>query len=330
MSQPLRRFFGRFQNWIGILILLNFIGMAVLSRYVPALYSLTGPGSSGQTLTLEEQHIKNELDRKPLPPSSEHPLGTLVRQMDILDGLVSGTRQALEFSLKAGLISAAIGLRVGAVSAYAGGWVNGLVLRISDGMLAVPLIAMLVMIQQVKAVMFAGLSEGDLVFSSTPGGQTVMSEDLQRAISFDPLLWAIIAVNWVPYTRMINARILILKEATYIQAAHAMGASPWRIIWRHLLPNAIAPTLVLLARDLGWLVILQASLQYAGFGGGSVWGAQLLQGRDWIIGPGGNPFGYWWVWLPGTVVLILYGLAWNLIGDGLNEALNPKPVAQYS
>jgi peptide/nickel transport system permease protein len=207
---------------------------------------------------------------------------------------------------------------IGATSAYLGGMFNGLTLRFSDGLLAVPLIAVVVMIRQIQASMLSRVTLSELA-------------------SFDVVLWAVIAINWIPYARITNALVTTLKESQFVYAARVVGARQGRIILRHLLPNAISPALVMAARDLGWLVILQASLQFAGIGASiqaslqflgigvsSDWGTALLQGRNWIIGVGGNPFGYWWVWLPGTLVLVLYGIGWNLIGDGLDEALNPR------
>lgn len=312
MKVPLHRFFMRLPNWIGILILFYIVGMAILSLMVGP----PSPTPADQRLTVEQLTAKMKKDEAPQPPSFEHPLGTLTQQRDILDQLVYGAGQALAFSLKAGLISAAIGVLLGSISAYLGGWVNGLVMRFSDGVLAMPLITGYAVLVQSHNVLLLKL------FRNSPGS----SQAFARLLAFDALLWAIILLNWVPYARIINAMVTSLKESQFIQAARAMGASPWRIILRHLLPNAISPALVMLARDLGWVVILQATIQYAGLGGGSVWGRQLLDGRNWIIGPGGNPFGYWWVWLPGTVLIILYGVGWNLIGDGLNDAFNPRQV----
>jgi peptide/nickel transport system permease protein len=319
MSLPLHRFFSRFQNWIGILILLDFIAVALLSGLVKY------PGDTpGQLLPYAEQRIKNQKDRVPQPPSREHPLGTLIRQQDILKLLVQGTPQALEFSLKAGLISAGIGVFLGASSAYGGGLWGRWVIRFSDGLLAVPLIIGILMIKQIQAVMFSGLTPSQLASTIGPDGVYVPSPSVARIVSIDPILWAIILVNWIPYARILHAMVTTIKDAPFVQAARAVGAGSWRIILCHLLPNTISPALVMLVRDLGWLVILKASLQFAGMGGDSIWGGQLLTGRDWIIGAGGNPFEYWWVWLPGTLVLVLYGISWNLLGDGMNEALDPR------
>jgi peptide/nickel transport system permease protein len=313
VSSLLHNFFKKPQNGLGILIILGFVSLAIIA----AVHS---PNGQTPTLTWEQLRVKNQLDQAPQPPSSGHPLGTLIHQADILDGLIRGSRQALEFSLKAGLASAVIGVIAGAAGANLGGWINGLLLRFSDSLLAIPIISVYVIIHQLQTVMIAAIPGSGL--NSMEGPSPLQS----WFISFDALLWAIVLINWIPYARLTNARVTILKISEFVQAARALGAGQVRIIFRHLLPNAISPALVMLSRDLGWLVILQTSLQFAGFGGGSIWGDHLLSGRDWIIGAYGNPFGYWWVWLPGTFLIVLYGIGWNLVGDGLNDALNPYTI----
>jgi peptide/nickel transport system permease protein len=84
---------------------------------------------------------------------------------------------------------------------------------------------------------------------------------------------------------------------------------------------------VLAARDVGGMVILQATFTFIGLGGDSPWGRILSTARDWIVGPGGNPFVYWWTYLPTTIALILFGISWNMLGDSLNDWLNPRRVA---
>jgi peptide/nickel transport system permease protein len=82
--------------------------------------------------------------------------------------------------------------------------------------------------------------------------------------------------------------------------------------------------IVLVARDVGGMVLLQATFTFIGLGGNSLWGMLLVRGRDWILGPGGNILTFWWVFMPATLALVLFGVGWNLLGDGLNEVLNPR------
>jgi peptide/nickel transport system permease protein len=126
------------------------------------------------------------------------------------------------------------------------------------------------------------------------------------------------------YARLTNSRVLGLKHTEFIEAARAMGASGGRIILRHLIPNSVSPAIVLAARDIGGMVLMQATLTFIGIGGGSEWGEILATGRRWIIAPGGNPLTYWWVFVPVTLALVIFGIGWNLLGDGLNDWLDPQ------
>jgi peptide/nickel transport system permease protein len=121
-----------------------------------------------------------------------------------------------------------------------------------------------------------------------------------------------------------NASMTQLRQSDYIEAAIAMGASGPRLIRKHFLPNAISPTMVLMARDVGGMVVLAAAFIFIGFGGDIAWGIILVSSRDFVIGLGGNPFVYWWSFLPFALALTLFALGWNLLGDGLNSALNPR------
>jgi len=120
-----------------------------------------------------------------------------------------------------------------------------------------------------------------------------------------------------------------VKQADYITASKALGASHTRILFRHLIPNSTAPAIIVLARDIGGVVLLQAALTFIGMGGNSLWGELLVFGRRWIIGPGGNFMTYWWTYLPATLAIIFFGIGWNLLGDGLNDWLNPRSSQQF-
>ena len=139
----------------------------------------------------------------------------------------------------------------------------------------------------------------------------------------DPILISLIIFSWMPIARIVNTMVVTLKQTDFIQAARAMGGSPLWVIRRHLLSNAIGPALVLASRDVGSSVILQATITFIGLGGASPWGILLSLGRNWVIGPGGNLLAAWWVFLPMTLAIIFFGVGWNLIGDGLAEALDP-------
>jgi peptide/nickel transport system permease protein len=126
------------------------------------------------------------------------------------------------------------------------------------------------------------------------------------------------------YARIVNTNVVQLRRIEYVEAARSVGVGNARIILRHILPNAIAPAIVLAARDVGAMVILESAFAFIGMGGAVEWGMMLVAGRDYVIGIGGNPLAYWWTFLPASAALALFGVAWNLVGDGMNTVLNPR------
>ena len=128
----------------------------------------------------------------------------------------------------------------------------------------------------------------------------------------------------MPYARITNTLVVQLRRVEYVVAARSLGAGNGRIILRHLLPNALSPALVLVARDIGAMVMLESAFTFIGMGGSTEWGVLLVTGRDYVIGIGGDPLAYWWTFIPASVALALFGIGWNLLGDGLNARLNPR------
>jgi peptide/nickel transport system permease protein len=242
-------------------------------------------------------------------------------QLDVFYTLVWGTRSALRFGLLVTLLTGLIGVTIGALSAYLGGWPGMVAMRIVDAFLAFPLIAGVVILQQLATVQESSFVLTRMSVGSAPPEPTFFQTLLQQA---DPVMLAFILFLWMPYARLTHTMVLQMKGTEFMEAARALGASSGRIVLHHLIPNSISPAIVLAARDIGLVVILQASLTFIGIAESSEWGALLSIGRRWIIGTGGNPFTYWWVFAPGTLALIFFGVGWNLLGDGLNDWLNPR------
>lgn len=282
---------------VGLVIACSFVAVAIAA---PSLAPREDPDVAS-----DFRQVGRSVDHVPHPPSAIARLGTLPGQMDVYYTVVWGTRSALRFGLLAAFGSATIGTLIGLVSGYLGGWPNKLVMGIVDAFLAFPAIAGLWLVQRV-------------FFSAGQGGAFTGLVNFLSTMRAEPLLVTLILFSWMPYARIINAGTLRLKQTDYVQAARALGSGGARILLRHLLPNSISPVIVLVARDIGGMVMLAAAFTFVGFSGGSSWGGLLALGRDWIIGPGGNPFTYWWTYLPATLALLLFGIGWNLIGDGLN------------
>lgn len=330
-----RRFFFNRLNLSSCAIVVFFVFVAVAA---PLLAPADDPSHPTPFKLVESR------ERDPLRPGRDAPLGTatyfdfpdVLFHFDILHSLIWGTRAALRFGLVVALSTACIGVLIGVTSGYLGGWINGLVMRIADALLAFPLIAGIWLFRQIMATANARVM--------IPGFQIVTAPPtpLQRLVltlRLDPIMVALILFSWMPYTRIVSANIILLKQTEYVQAARSLGASAPRIVLRHLLPNAIAPAIVLVARDVGGMVVLRAAFTFIGLGGSvispldssgggeiSEWSRLLLLGRHWIIGQGGNPLSYWWVYLPATLALLLFGVGWNVLGDRLNTLLNPREV----
>ena len=315
--RPLRVFLSRWQNWLGLLIVFAF---TVVSLAAPLL------SQPNDTTWGAFKMVGRSTDFTPHPPSDVAPLGTLPGQIDVYHALVWGGREAMIFGLSVALGALLFGSLFGAIAGYAGGAVNGVMMRVADAFLTFPALAGVVFLQQLVAVTIESL--GGVSFNSYYHGPVA---DFQFTpppfavflMKVDPILISLILFSWMPIARIVNTMVITLKQTDFIQAARAMGGGPLWVIRRHLLPNAIGPALVLASRDVGSSVILQATITFIGLGGASPWGILLSLGRNWVIGPGGNLLSAWWVFLPMTLAIIFFGVGWNLIGDGLAEALDP-------
>ena len=301
MSHP-RRLLRNRQIVVACIVLACFVAVAILA---PRLAPPDDPENPGGTHVAGKSHSPI-----PRPPSDEALLGTTTGQVDVFYSLIWGARSALRFGLLVALTTAVIGTLVGAISGYSGRLVHGLLMRITDAFLAFPVLAGVWLLRQV-------MQPATTYAEPTPIQQAFYD------LGLDPILLTLILLSWMPYARLTSAGVVQLKQTEYIQAARSLGVRNARIILRHLLPNALPPVIVLAARDVGAMVIQAAALTFIGLGASTEWGLLLVIGRDYVIGLGGNPLTYWWVFVPATLALILFGIGWNLLGDGLNSALDP-------
>jgi len=224
------------------------------------------------------------------PPSPEHWLGTDQLGRDILSRLVYGARISLVIGVVVVALAGIFGTFIGLVAGYAGGLVDEGLMRLTEVFLAFPPL--------ILAMAIAG----------------ALGPSLQNAII------AIAAVTWAVYARLARGQILALRRREYVEAARSIGASPMRIIARHLLPNAIAPLLVQASFDMGAAIIAAAGLSFIGFGAQPPtpeWGVMISEGRNFIST---EP---WLSLFPGLAILFAVG-AFNLLGDGLRDVLDPR------
>ena len=317
-----RRFFRRWPNVVALIIILLFVGVA----FTADLLAPHGDFTWATKLNWPDDPLKV----KPHPPSLDVPLGTVVfhrnQQVDVFAVLTHGTRSALKYGLITAFLTAAIGILVGGISAFLGGMFNTIAMRITDGMMAIPVIVGVFMLDQLLLFATGDQKAGSLTYFIPRGQSAALLFAASLINIFDPVILAIILFSWMPYARLTNAIVMRVKQSTYIEAARAMGAENGWLLFKHLLPNSISPSVVLFARDIGGMVVLLATLTFIGIGANLEWGWLMALSRSWLIGTFWELVGRWWMFIPVIVVLVLFGTSWNMLGDGLNDWLNPYSV----
>jgi peptide/nickel transport system permease protein len=234
---------------------------------------------------------------QPAPPDAIHPLGTTEGQFDILYGIVWGTRTAFLVGILITGITLLIGMTVGTVSAFYGGTVDEAIQRVVEIFLAFPYL--------LAAITLAAVL-GPKVHNGIVTGMIALT-----------------AFGWPSYARLVRGDVLAIKERDYVLAAHSVGVRDLRMILRHILPNAMYSVLVVASLDIGTYVLSFAALSFLGVGaeiGYADWGQMLSFARNWIP----DLATYWWILVYPGSALILYVLAWNLVGDAFRDALDPK------
>jgi peptide/nickel transport system permease protein len=223
-------------------------------------------------------------------PSAEHFLGTDVYGRDIYTRILFGTRIAIHVALGAVLLAAAIGIPLGAISGYAGGWVDTVTMRFIDAFLAFP----------------GRLLAIALVAAMGP--------------KFVTLYIAIGVTSFPAYTRVVRGSVLSQKEKEYVEAARMTGEAGWRILFFQVLPNCVAPILVLISLDFAHAILVESSLSFLGLGfppPAPSWGLMLSEARGYMeLAPHVAIF-------PGLVISITI-LGFNLLGDGLRDVFDPR------
>lgn len=222
--------------------------------------------------------------------SFSHPLGTDRLGRDLLARVVYGARVSLAAGAVTVLLSGALGAAVGLLAGYYRGRVDAVLMRATDATLSFPVILLA------------------LILAVTVGP------------SFVNVVIAIAVILWARFARVIRGEVLSLMERDFVGQARIAGCSAWRIITRHLLPNTLNTLVVLLTLQIGYVIILEASLSFLGAGippPTPAWGSMIAEGRDFITSA-------WWVsFFPGLAILLV-SLAFNLLGDWLRDTLDPK------
>jgi ABC-type dipeptide/oligopeptide/nickel transport system permease subunit len=257
-------------------------------------------------------YSKQNLDAVEQPPSWTYPLGTDELGRDQLSRLIWGARTAVIVAPTVTLLWIGLGVLMGALAGYLGGRAETVIMRLADILFAFPglLFAMLISatIQpRIEASMkgIAGLRE------------------LVRAgyAEFFVVILALSLVGWGGMARLVRGQFLSLKQEEFVLAARAIGASTWRIIWRHILPNALAPIIVSISMGMGGAITAEATLSFLGIGiqpPTPSWGAMIFD--NYTFWRRSFPVAFRLLWLPGLIIAVVR-FAFNFLGDGLNEAV---------
>jgi peptide/nickel transport system permease protein len=234
--------------------------------------------------------VLQDLDNRLLPPSTLHWMGTDDLGRDILSRILWGARITLTVVALVAVIVAPVGLAVGVLAGYFGGWVDAALMRITDIFMAFP--------RLILALAF--------VAALGPG--------IENAVI------AIAITSWPPYARMARAETLTVRQSDFIAAARLLGASPLRILSGHIVPLCLSSLIVRVTLDMAGIILTAAGLGFLGLGAqppSPEWGAMISAGRRYILDQ-------WWVAaMPGLAILIV-SLGFNLLGDGLRDVFDPK------
>ncbi|MCI4434964.1 MAG: ABC transporter permease [Thermoplasmata archaeon] len=275
---------------IGLIIVLVYFIIALLDQVDPYILGIT---TNVNTL------IPNYVNTAPQPPSwltnpwdFSLPFGTTYPGINLYDGIIKAIRIDIAFSLFVVVSGAIIGIVLGVFSAFYGGWFDEIIMRLTD------------------------------IFFSIPYLVLVIALGVFLGRSLEILSIGLIILWWPIYARVVRGQALSIKEQTYVEAARASGVKNSRIIFRHILPNTMAPIFVQFSFDLATIVLALATLYFIGFAPSNSWLPEL--GFLSSIGYEYAIVGDWWTIVFPGFALMIFALGMNLLGDGLRDALDPR------
>ncbi len=285
---------------------LSFLGLVI--AILTVLLGLFGPSIAPYDYTeMDLLHVRE-------PPSIKYWLGTDEVGRDLLSRVLVGARTGVFVGLFVSIATTGLGVLVGAISAYAGGWLDNVIMRLTDIIMSFP------------GIVFAAFINATL---QRPIAETLqkVSEALGVAflqdrvfLDYVVVLSALVMVQWPDMARLVRGQILSLREKDFVLAAHSLGTPGWQIIRRHLIPNTMGPIIVAATVGFGTAVLTESSLSYLGLGirpPGASWGQMIFSSmNEWQTRPH-------LVAVPAiTLAICVFGF--NFLGDGLNDALNPR------
>jgi peptide/nickel transport system permease protein len=259
------------------------VGLVIIGLMI--LFSFLGP------LLYRTDQVHTAILQATLPPGPGHPLGTDEVGYDVLGRLMVGGQTSLEVGIAAALIATTFGMVWGAIAGFTGGLLDAAMMRLVDGLIAIPALFLLVVL-------------GTIVTPSVP-----------------ILIVVVAAISWLVPARLIRAETLSLRTREFVEAVRVMGGGDARIVARHILPNVVGTVVVNATFQVADAILAVAALSYLGLGvppPAANWGSMLSSGVNFTYA------GYWWLIYPAGVAIVITVVAFNLVGDALREALDVR------
>jgi peptide/nickel transport system permease protein len=294
---PMQLFWRRLRRdkvaMVALAFIVALIAMAILAPLIVSIAGTPDPKTQSSTAL--------DVFGTPTGPSGDHPFGVDRLGRDVFSRTVYGARVSLEVALIATGIAVLIGVTVGLVAGFYRGWIDSVLSRLTDVVLAFP-------------ILLLGLG----LAAACSGADGCFSGLIQPGL---PVVIMVIAIiNWTYIARIVRGQVLSLREKEFVEAARSLGASDRRIIVREILPNLFAPLIVYSSLLIPANILLEAALSFLGVGvagGTPSWGAMISEATSLF------PDAWWFMLFPG-LALLLTVLAFNLVGDGLQDALDPR------
>ncbi len=304
---------------VGVIILTIFVIMAIGAPWFAPI-----PEKSRDAYLIP----RDGFSTTPAAPSEEHRFGTTEGQYDIYYGVIWGTRTAFRIGVVITLVTTITGIVIGSISGFYGGWVDELLMRITEIFQAFPFLLAAITMTSVLQTIYGRGEAGALIFMAKV--LSFLTFGTNPSENLDPVqlqiltgMMALIFFGWMAIARVMRGNILSVKEFEYALAAKTIGASDMRILFRHLLPNAIFPILVIASMNIGAYVLNFAALSFLGLGaqrGYADWGQMISFARNWVP----SLIEYWYIVVYPGMAIVLFVLAWNLVGDALRDILDPR------
>ena len=306
----------------------SLIGLILLAMFV--IVAIWAPSIAPVPENSRNQYMtpRDGFSTTPKPPSEEHIWGTTEGQYDIFYGVIWGTRTAFQIGVVITIFTTLIGLIIGSVSGFYGGWLDEVLMRITEIFQAFPFLLTAITLTSVLQTIYGREEAGVFVFTSKILAFMTFGQPFSESVSPIQLgiltaMLAIILFGWMTIARVMRGNILVTKSFEYALAARTIGANNMRILFRHLLPNAVFPVLVIASMNIGSYVLTFAALSFLGLGaqrGYADWGQMISFARNWVPSLGEH----WYIVVYPGMAILLFVLSWNLVGDVLRDVFDPR------